>query len=463
MKVILVRPPDTALGEFKKIGGVQHPLNLVYLATFVSGADVEVEIIDMELEPAEIFNLKKKNPDIVGITAMTPVMPSAADISEIAKDFGAMVILGGVHPTVLPEESLNETSADIVVRGEGEITLKSVLARLGDDSNLKGVKGISYKNDGGIVHNGPRDCIKDIDTLPIPDRTFLKHDEYHGESSPGIPKKSTVMFTSRGCPHGCTFCSARLVQGRRYRMRSTENLLKEIESIERLGFEHITIEDDAFTLSKKRVLKFCDAMKKYPDITFDCDTRVDSVDREMLVAMKKAGFIKIAYGVESGSAKILKDIKKGITIKQVKDAFRMTKEVGINTEAFIMVGHLSETKEDFEMTENLIKKIDPHMIVVSVVTPYPGTELYETYKKRGYLKKDVKWDEFVLFSQEAPFRTDNFTGRDVIKMRDQLLRKFYVNPSYVAKRLMDIRSYDDFKYYVKSGLTVLKFIRTEGG
>lgn len=215
--------------------------------------------------------------------------------------------------------------------------------------------------------------------------------------------------------------------------------MKEVAIIDKLGFEHITIEDDAFTLSKKRVIQFCDAIAKQSHITFDCDTRVNAVDEEMLIAMKNAGCIKIAYGVESGSPKVLKEMKKGIKINQIVNSFKKTKKVGIKTEAFIRVGHLGEAEEDFEMTMKLIKKIDPYPIVVSIVTPYPGTELFDKYTKKGYLKKDVNWDEFILFSKKSLCRIDQFSGKEIIKMRDQILRKFYVNPSYIAKRLLDIQ------------------------
>jgi len=460
MKIILIRPPNTSFGEFKKIGGMQHPINLVYLSTYLSHADVEVEIMDLEVESQdELLNLKRKNPDVVGITAVTPNMPSAAEIAEKAKDSGAKVILGGVHPTVMPEKSLCETSADIVIRGEGEITLKHVVERLRDNSDLRGVEGISYKTEEGIFHNKPRAYVENLDTLPIPDRTLLKLGNYHGETSPGIPKKSTVMFTSRGCPFNCFFCSAHLIHGKNNRMRSIENLMKEVASIDELGFEHISIHDDTFTLSKKRVIQFCDAMRKYPHITFDCLTRVDAIDEEMLAAMKNAGCIKIAYGVESGSPKVLKDMKKGITIDQILSAFRKTKKVGIKTEAFVMVGHLVETKKDFEMTIRLIKKIDPHMTAVSIVTPYPGIGLFDLYTRRGYLKEDTDWSDFIPFSKEIPWRTDYFTGEEIVKMRDQLLKKIYLSPVYIAKRIMDIRSFDDFKYCLKSGLAMLKFIK----
>ncbi|MBI5183611.1 MAG: radical SAM protein [Nitrospinae bacterium] len=459
MKVILVRPPDISFGALKNVGGRHHPINSLYLASYLLKDDVEVEIMDLEVEPDAISSLKDKRPDIIGISTMTPTMLTVVRIANVGKEIGAKVILGGAHATIMPEESLRETPADILIRGEGEETLREVVRCLDNHSDLKDVEGISYKTDKGIFHNKPRPYIQDMDSLPIPDRTLLKLDKYSGASSVGISKRSTVLFSSRGCPFNCTFCAAHLTLGRKYRFRSIDSVMEEIESIDRLGFKHITINDDLFTLRKERVMEFCERMHKYPHITFDCDSRVNTIDEEMLRAMKKAGCIKIAYGVESGSPSVLKHMNKGITIEQVIEAFKKTKEVGIITEAFIIVGYMTETKEDFDMSMKLLKKIDPHIMVVSMETPYPGTKLYDLYKEKGYLKEDISWDAFLAFSKkEIPWRSDHFTGKEILKLRNKMLRRFYLNPLYIAKRIMELKNFADFKYYFKSGLSVLKVV-----
>ncbi len=460
MKVILVRPPDTALGAFKDIGGRQHPINLLYLASYLLKDDTEVEILDLEIESEDqLLALKDKKPDIVGISTVTPIMPTVVKIAGIAKEIGAKVILGGAHATIMPEESLRDTPADIVVRGEGEETLREVVKGLKNDSDLRDIEGISYKTEKGMFHNKPRPYIQNMDTLPIPDRTLLKLDKYYGASSVGIPKRSTVLFSSRGCPFSCTFCAAHIIHGRRYRIRSIESLREEIAAIDKLGFKHITIDDDLFTFKKKVVMEFCESMRKYPHITFDCDSRVNTIDKEMLTAMKKAGCIKIAYGVESGSPMVLKHMKKGITVGQVIETFKKTKEAGIATEAFMIVGYMTETKDDFDMSMKLLKKIDPHIVVVSMETPYPGTKLYDLYKEKGYLKEDISWGDFLVYSKKyLPWRSDNFSGREIVKLRNKMLRRFYLNSSYILKRIMELKNFSDFKYYFRSGMSVLKVV-----
>ena len=242
-------------------------------------------------------------------------------------------------------------------------------------------------------------------------------------------------------------------------MRSIDSVMEEIASIDKLGFKHIRIVDDLFTLKKERVMEFCERMKKYPHLTFDCDSRVNTIDEEMLRALKKAGCIKVAYGVESGSPSVLKHMNKGITVDQVIEAFKKTKEAGITSETFMIVGYMTETKKDFEMSMKLIKKIDPHIVVVSMETPYPGTKLYELYKEKGYLKEGITWDDFLAFSKDdLPWRSDHFSGKEIVQMRNKMLRRFYLNPSYIAKRIMELKNLAEFKYYFKSGLSVLRVV-----
>ena len=217
--------------------------------------------------------------------------------------------------------------------------------------------------------------------------------------------------------------------------------------------------DDLFTLKKERVMEFCESMHKYPHISFDCDSRVNTIDEEMLRALKKARCIKVAYGVESGSPSVLKHMKKEITVDQVVEAFKKTKEAGIITEAFMIVGYITERKEDFEMSMKLIKKIDPDIVVVSMETPYPGTKLYDLYKEKGYLKEDISWDDFLALSKNKPsWRSDHFSGKEIVEMRNKMLRRFYLNPSYIVKKIMSLKNFAEFKYYLRSGLSILRVV-----
>ncbi len=459
MKTLLIRPPDNSLGEFKKIGGVQHPMSLLYLATYARKIGYDVDILDLEVADEQDIVSCIQDYDIIGIGMMSPHVSFAKRILRLARSQGLITVLGGPHPTVMPEHSLNVLGADIIVRGEGEITFSEILAALSNDEKIDKIHGVSFKSGGKIIHNPNRSFIKDLDQIPIPDRTLINMDEYIGETTPGIPKRSAVMFTSRGCPYLCNFCSANLIQGRRYRFRSVDNILQEVRSLRSHGFEHITIDDDSFTINKERVLRFCNAVaKNFPELTFDCDSRVDAVDEKMLTAMKNAGFLKIAYGIESGSPKVLKDIKKNISVKQIRNAFRLTKNAGIATQAFISIGHITETNTDIRLTRDLVRDIRPDYLHISVINPYPGTELFEYANMNKTLDK-LEWEDLGFFKNNVLWKTKHFTGKQLISIRNRMYRDFYMNPKYIFNRITKINNLSEFIYNVKSFFALRKQFR----
>ena len=437
MKILLIRPPDTALGEFKKVGGSQHPINLLYLADWVENCGHQASILDLEVEAFEddSFSRRVKDVDAVGITVMTPHMRTVGELVRQIKSLGKPVILGGPHPSVLPEDTLAETGADIAVVGEGETALAWILDDLERACQARVVR---------------KPLIENMDDLPLPDRTRLDLDAYKGFSTPGIFKKSTVLFTSRGCPFNCDFCAAKHIHGRRYRFRSIQSLREEMQQIRDLGFRHVTIDDDSFTVKRDRTLEFCDMMvAEFPDMTFDCDSRVDAVDAELLHAMKRAGCLKIAFGVESGSPRVLKRICKQISVEQAVAAFELSRKEGIETQAFFTIGHLTETLEDIDQSRALIKRLKPDFLFVSVVTPYPGTALYDDLKEAGKLK-GLDWHDFAFFKKTVPWNTDQLTGAELAEIRDRMLRNYYFSPGFIFGKLVRLRSPAQLRYYLSS-------------
>ena len=475
MRVLLIRPPDLSLGKLKKVGGVVHPLNLVYLATYIA-ANHEVKILDLEVEKLGGHELseqiRKINPDIVGITVVTAHYKNAVEISNIAKQLGKTVIWGGPHATVLPGKCLRN-NVDLVVRGEGEFTFENVLEiisknRIYDVHDLNSVKkelmsvrGISYKLNGTdeIHHNTARPLCENLDTLPIPNRRFLKLTKYKGQITPGITKPATQLLTSRGCPFQCTFCAAHIMHGKKYRVRSVENIMREIADISQLGYGHVSIDDDTFTLNSNRVSGFCDRLKEdYPDMTWNCDSRVTVTD-DLLRKMKKAGCVKISFGVESGSQRILDVIKKGIKVPQIIRAFRAAKMAGIKTQAFMMIGHPSETKRDVTLSIKLINKICPDYLFLSISTPYPGTEQYDYMIRKGNLKKQDNWEGFGFFGDRINWDFDNFSGEEVVNLRNKIYRNYYLSPRYILSTLRHLNDLTELQYYLNGFLTLLNFAK----
>jgi anaerobic magnesium-protoporphyrin IX monomethyl ester cyclase len=415
MKAVLIRPPFYALFGVTTPKMKTYPLNLLYLATYardIGGHDIAVldgENISVPgLEPPEgltdpeiIMNqgigrmiglledpdhalwkeierkVADENPGLVGITCNSGNMDTVALMVKRLKNLGVPVVLGGSHPTVLPEQSLHYTSADMVALGEGELTLVGVLKALSNNGSFADIPSLAWRNGADIVVNPKGSLIDHIDHLPIPDRSFIRRSDYFGE----------VMMTGRGCPFNCGYCASRNIWGKSVRLRSTESIIQELEilaaqsdtSAETLpGRWVVKIVDDTFTVNKKRTLALLDNIisSGLNRMEFTGGVRADTLDETLVKKMREANLRRVTLGVESGSPRILKMIHKGETNEDVKRALMLLREADIRSHAFFMIGFPEETSEDIEMSKRLILESQPDYVEVNMVTPYPGTDLF---------------------------------------------------------------------------------------
>lgn len=318
-----------------------------------------------------VEQIRSEAPDVVGLGLVTVKMTGAKIICQrIKKELGDIpIVLGGIHPTSVPAETLNQIpEADFVVVGEGEETARELLQYLGAprEYELRSIKGLVYRDKyGAPVVNERRALIQNLDSLPFPKR----------EASQGKISRTSVM-TGRGCPFHCEFCAAQVMWKRHVRYRSIPNVLEEISMLRSLfGVTTIDIEDDTFTLSKKRVLEFSQGVRKrgLDMIEYSIFSRVDTVDSEMLRALKACGVKVIQFGVESGSPRILQEIGKDITPGQVVKAVALTNAKGIASYTGYMIGHPGETKQDIQLSKQLARKSKATHIELSRVTIYPQT------------------------------------------------------------------------------------------
>ncbi len=469
MKVILISTPLTLGKRYTEFGGVEFPLAVGYLASYIREFGFDVELWDYTpggyAEEEYVASLRRAKPEVIGFGCTTPAIINANKLAEIARRAlpGIFIIVGGPHTTAIPERTLEEFPAfDAVCIGEGEDTFLEVCERIRANRFLNGTKGLAHRTRDGIKVEERRSLIQDLDKLPFPARDLVDFNRYKiAHVSRGLSRtfmNIMEIMTSRGCPNSCIFCAGHLNYGHSLRFRSKENILAEVkECIKKYGTEHITINDDTFTLHPQ-LEGICASFKELK-LTWDCLTRVNVVTKEMLQMMVDSGCIRICFGVESGSPRVLKLIKKNITVDQVRRAFSWAHEAGVKLidGAFMIGSHPNEDKEDIQMTVDLINEIKPHFWSLTVLVPFPGTEVYRMMKKKGYLK-DESWEDFVMFGKTPTWRTDYFTGEELVRIQKWAMRKTYLRLGYMFTMLSKISSWDEFKYYFTVGTDFLKSV-----
>jgi len=435
----------------------QPPLGLASLAAVLEKNNYQVEILDanaLQLSENEVVK-KADSDDIIGITAMTPTINSTIRIAKGIKQNNpnSTIILGGPHATILPEEILNNVPAiDIIVRGEGEETIVELCNALENNNSIENIPGISYRNDSTIKNTPSRPPIMNLDSLSFLAYHLLPLDKYRLHPPYGREYPFMAMLTSRGCPYNCIFCS-KSVFGSTYRGQSPERIVDEIVYLkERFGIKEIAFYDDVFTLKPKRTMKLVKELKERNlDIPWTCEARVNLVTEELLKEMKKAGCYMIAYGIESGNQMILNNLRKKITIEQVRYAIEATRKAGIQSVGYFMLGSPGETPETIRQTIDFAKSLDIDFAQFSMTAPFPGTDLYDLYLNSG--NKNTKWDDFIyasLKSSSAPvFETKALPKGDLREWNAKAYREFYLRLSYIWKRLIGMRSIGDLKTNMK--------------
>lgn len=475
MKVLLLNPPFTeyAHGALKGHGGKALPLNLAYLAGYLRKQKPNIEILALDCEGLSLsyekieYEIQKIGPDMVGITAPTPAYAQVLEISKIIKgiDNGIKVVVGGPHPTALPEDTVEQPNIDIVISGEGEITFFDLVNIVDKGLDLGDVKGIVYKDKNGKTHKTlTRPLIKDLDELPFPARDLFPLDIYYPPPTKRISnKKSGNMITSRGCPYKCTYCMASYIWRHKIRFRSVKNVVDEIEHCYRdFGIGEFNFHDELFTFKEKRTIDICREIRKRKlDIAWVCMVRVDYISDEVLKEMRLAGCRKIAFGFESGSQMILDKMKKKVALERAEGAVKAVKKAGIKTAGNFMLGNIGETEETVRQTINLAKKLNTDTCAFFIASPYPGTEFYEIAKKKKYLRDDLKWEDFCLVSNNIPpLNLPGLAATRILELQKLAYREYYIRFRYIWSKLVGLRYWVEVKNLINGALL---FLRIEKG
>ena len=453
------------------------PIGLGYIAAVLERRGYKVKILDMSTSGLNCGDLKREveenRPAMTGISFMTNQFEEAVAVSKAIKevDKNIPVITGGPHVSALPEEILGFDTVDIAVIGEGEISaceladyfIKKTIG------NLSTIKGIAYKENGNIRINERQPLINDLDSLPFPAWHLLPVEKYSVPGTGGNAAENTfAVISSRGCPNNCIFCDSHTIFGRNFRARSAKSIFNELIYLNKnFGATQFDFVDDTITVNKNRMNELCNLLSENKcDFKWMCNARVNTVDEQLLKTMKETGCVRIEFGIESGDEQVLKNIKKHITIEQIKNAHKLARQAGLQVGSFVMVGNKGEDLQSVQKTKKLLEEIDTDDIYIAIATPFPGTELYKIAKSSGWLLI-TDWSRYVTSPTYLPgyqpiMKTDKMGPQEILKaffyLHSQFVKgklttrygkHFLLNKKFYRDNLFNVHSFKDVKHKFK--------------
>lgn len=461
MKILLVNPRYNEPDYRYKVNKLVPPQGLGYLASVLLEEGHSVAILDMEALQIEWSDLpvylNGTRPDVVGIHATTPVSPFITRCATIVKDHcpDATVVVGGPHATLLPAEVLTTVpQVDYVLRGEAELTMRSLVRHLADEgpvTDVDAIPGIGFRNCTGPIISRQVPRIDDLDALPLPAYDLLPMEAYYETGTEG--RVCSIMST-RGCPYSCVYCSAPVLYGHKYRCRSAQTIAREMQVLSsQHGAEHVIFYDAAFAIDRTRVERLCHEIGKSAlPLTWRVRIRADSVNEPVLRAMKGAGCVSLSIGVETASQRLLDALNKRCTIRDITDAFRMAKELGFRTVGYFMFGIPGETRQEAYATIEFAKRLDPDWALFSVATPLPGTALFDAVKDRITTRD---WSRFKFNTNTPAVSCNGMSTGELSALVDHAYQSFYLRDEWLAKRLEQAASaaekrriLDSYHYYL---------------
>jgi radical SAM superfamily enzyme YgiQ (UPF0313 family) len=439
LDVLFINPYDENAVK-NGLGYVTPPPGLMYLGAALEKSAMSVKIIDddlLQMGYDKVSKLAEKvNPQIVGITANTSTIKNATRYLKLIKNVlpNALTVIGGPHSSFLPTETLKSSPAlDVVVIGEGEKTITELADHICNKNkvNLEEIKGIAYKdlNNGNIKLNPPRPLIRNLDSIPFPARHLVPFESY-GTTKNG----SGDMITSRGCVYSCGYCSSSLIMGKRFRARSPDNVVDELEDlVYNYKIKDVAFMDDTFMLNKRRANDISNEIENRGlDVSFIASSRVDMVDKKLLEKLKGSGLATLYYGVESGSQRVLDMMRKGITIEQAENAVKSAKEVGINVITSFILGFPGETSKEIDKTIDFSIKLDADYSQYSILTPFPGTPIYHELKEKELIATE-NWDKYTVLESVINYDKIGLSKKLVERKLAKAYLKFYTRPNYLLK------------------------------
>lgn len=461
LDLLLIDPPwfvESDDNLWREVRSCLPSLGVAYIASYAEQRGYRCAIVDCTAErltPAGLRATLARRfpvpPRFVGVTATSVLFPKALEVARVCRELfpEARIVFGGVHPTVLPDETLSNDMVDAVVRDEGEETAVELLS----GKDWAQIAGLSYREGSGVVHNPDRALIPDLDSIPPPAYHLLPMARYRPAVGSYRRLPAMSLFATRGCPGHCTFCYTGF-RGK-VRKRSAGSILDEIGLLQRTyGVREVAFYDDTFSAFKNEVTEFCDRIvAEKIDLTWSCFTRVDHVNERLLRKMKKAGCHLILFGVESADEGILRTIDKRVRLDQVQTAVRIAREIGISTRASFMLGNPGETVETAKKTIDYALRLDPDQVQFNITTVYPGTRMYDWAKENGYLLEGAAYTNVSDINMRLP----SIAAEELLRLYREAHRRFYLRPAVVWRRIQGVRSAEQLRQEISGGLAVVRF------
>lgn len=462
--MLFTPPAGLAKGVVKKPAFGVQPLGILYVASALKQwADFghELKIVDahtLGYDHEHVKNIISNfRPDIVGVTSVTVHMYDAAHICSIAKGLNRdiVTVIGGPHASSIPSDLINYPDTDVFILGEGEITFLELCRAVYNHKEWRSIAGIAHKENGKAIINEKRKTINNLDTLPFPDLNLLSNlQHYNPLPHRGRSGHISTIISSRGCPYGCHYCAITSNQGRKYRFRSPENIVNEIIELKKHDVDFVSFREGTFGANRQRVVDFCKLMiQEKVFINWNCNVRPNELDLELLKLMKEALCYLVIMGIEHGNSDLLWKYRK-LTKEQVINSTKWAKQVGIEVSGYFMLGMPEEDLGTLRETIDFAKSLPLNSASFTILTPFPGTEVYE-YCKQNDLLLGLGWDKFDTLGGLC-WRHPSLTEDQLLGMLKRSYREFYLRPSIVVDRIRKMKTLKDVTNHIKLALEFLR-------
>lgn len=456
MKVLLVniyRSPDHLGGYYGKVFAQMPPITLAILAAALEAAGIDVQVYDDALAGGDASRLeaavRQAAPTIVGLSLITSVMSEAPRVVAAIRAGApeAHIVAGNIHAGLYHEELLRSRQADVVVHGEGEVTLVELARELSRPSvDLSRVLGISFLDGERVVATAPRPYVENLDSLPFPAWHLFPMSRYRILSFARVRDPGFLVLGSRGCPFGCTYCSLR-VMGRVRRCRSVANIADEVEAMHsRYGWVQPSFVDPIFPLTKREGLAYAAELVRrglHRRQVWITETRTDLVDLELMQALRESGLRRVMFGFEVADPEELSRLRKGASVDAGMKAVEACRKAGVQVVGFFMLGVPGATRESMQRSIDYAKELDLDFAKYTVFVPYPGTPLHDDLLASGRLRQPDNWRRYTSYpTHQMPpvYLPDGLDDRTIVAFQRKAHLSFYLRPRIIARQLLRIRS-----------------------